>query len=139
MFWKIIIEDFVTFEQSVELKELGFDWETDYMIVVLSDNSQRIVSKIDFRGACLNRILDEYYYAPTLAQVQKWLREVKGLDITINHVYYRLDTGDKVTYGLHIGDQSTFKTEFYRNYDTYCEALTIGIDNALKILKNKIL
>lgn len=78
------------------------------------------------------------YFVPTLIQVQKWIREEMGIDITIEHVYHRLNTGNKIMYSLRIGDQSTFNTQFYRNYDSYNEALSIGIDHAINILKNRV-
>lgn len=123
-------EDFVTYEQAVKLKELGFDWKCDHWHHW--DN---------WCGSCYSGVYENHNMfekgisVPTLAQVQKWLREVKGVDISIDHVYHRLDTGDKVMYGLHVGNQSTFKTEFYLNYDGYEQALSAGIDKALKLLK----
>lgn len=131
-------EDYVSFEQAKALKELGFDWETlsCYLHVYEGEHGwrfrmlERLKSRNDPKDyTCLA--------APTLAQAQKWLREIKGIDITIDHVYHRLDTGDKVMYGLHIGNQSTFKTEFYLNYDSYEEALSAGIDKALELLKSE--
>lgn len=148
-------EDFITFEQAIEFRKLGFDWdcdkfyatqnyciECDQVFVFLNDiNKGDLISNPKYKEDENDGwIIDEDWSvpAPTLFQIHKWLRLVKGIDITIGHVYHELDTGNKVMYSLHIGDQSTFKTEFYRNYDTYYEAFTTGINNAIKILKNKI-
>lgn len=124
------MEEFVTYEQAEKLAELGFD----YKCIACYDEE-----KFEYTGEYSN--YNSGYYrsnlisAPTLAQVHKWLREVKGVDITIDHDYHRLDTGDKVMYGLHIGNQATFKTVFYYNYDSYEQALESGITEALKFLK----
>lgn len=126
-------EDHITFEQAIKLKELGFDWECHHWYHPLEEDR----TKIFYADYYNHNKYKTAISAPTLSQVQKWFREVKGLDITINHVYHRLTTGDKVMYGLRIGNQSTFKTEFYMNYDSYEDALSIGIDKALEFLKGK--
>lgn len=146
-------EDFITFEQSIEFRKLGFDWDCDkfyatqnycegnnpysFDTIIVGDLIDSPKYKEDENDGW---IIDEDWSvpAPTLFQIHKWLRVVKGIDITIGHVYHRLSTGNKVMYSLHIGDQSTFKTEFYINYDTYYEAFMSGINFAIKILKNKI-
>lgn len=136
---EFIMETFVTFEQAKALEELGFDgfkWDCDFWYYYNYVNHDEPIfarcEQVDSYD------VEERWYAPTLAHAQKWLREVKGIDVTIDHVYHQLDSGNKIMYGLHVGDQSTFKTEFYMNYDSYEEAFIAGIDAALKILKTKI-
>ena len=138
------MEDFVTHEQAIKLKELGFDWDCNhyyengklYEGVVDEDEDPDINSDYPTTYGNYN-FTKQTCSAPTLAQVQKWLREVKHIDIDIDSVYHRLDTGDKVMYGLRIGVQRTFQKEFYLNHDTYEQALSSGIDTALKILNQK--
>ena len=134
------MEDFVTYEQAVDLQRFGFDWKCNHYFKWNSLNPTEYI--VSHESAYVNWNHENHqdfwlYSAPTLAQAQKWLREIKGVNITIGHVYHRLDTGDKIMYSLHIGNQSTFKTEFYLNYDSYEEALTEGIDRALQILTDK--
>lgn len=131
----LIMEDYVSFEQAQRLKELGFDWGCDFVYYFTYHNHnkpifQRYETTRDYE-------MEKYWDVPTLAQAQKWLREVKGVDITIEHVYHRLDTGDKIMYGLRIGIQSTFDTKFIRNYDSYKEALSAGVDRAIELVKSK--
>lgn len=129
-------EDFVSFKQAKLLKGLGFDWECTHYY---QDGYSRECQKNIIKATCACNFNEDFktmISAPTLAQAQKWLREVKRLDISINHVYHRLTTGNKVMYGLRIGNQSTFKTEFYMNYDAYEEALLVGINKALELIKN---
>lgn len=123
-------EDFVTFEQAQQLKELGFDWwgSTIYVDGHLTPTFILSYAYIE-RDNCLP--------APTIYLVQKWFREVHGIDIDIDSVYHMLDTGNKIMYGLRIGIQKTFQKEFYLNYDSHKEALSTGIDHAIKIIKQQ--
>ena len=58
------MEDFVTYELAVKLKEKGFDWET---------------SNVYERNTIACRYED--YPKPTISQVLKWLREEKEIYI----------------------------------------------------------
>ena len=127
------MEDYVSYEQSVKLKELGFNWECNHFY----DEDKELI-KYDFH----QEFYDEELYAdcilaPTLSQVHKWLREVHHIDINIDSVYHILDTGDEIMYGLRISNQRTFQREFYQNYNSYEEALSIGIDKAFELLNEK--
>ena len=122
-------EDYCSYEQSKKLKELGFDWL-----------SNRYYSKED----CADGQVWEYschppqnysdsprrFTAPTLAQTQKWLREVKKITILIDilsnkkQFYWKLYDND-----LHFNGASN------TNYNTYEQALSAGIDKALELLK----
>lgn len=72
-----------------------------------------------------------------LYTAQKWLREEKGLHITIN--YIRLEE-DIFMYTLrYIGQKLREGGVLYNNqqYSSYEEALSEGIKEAVKILKEK--
>lgn len=113
-------EDFVTYEQAQILKELGFDWEC-------SNNTVKYVG----------------VETPSLAQTQKWLRDVKDIIIGIDfdnwndkyecHVYKRMGyKGELIrdTYGSQL-----VTNEYHEDFDTYEQALSSGIDKALEFLK----
>ena len=68
-----------------------------------------------------------YVSAPTLAQVQKWLRETKESEVIV----IRLD--DNVYNYTIYGEIGNVTTE--RTFDTYEQALSAGIDKALELLK----
>lgn len=114
-------EDFVTYEQALVLKKLGFREKCDYKYYIpLSDNP------------IPNDLLanpNEHIEAPTLAQAQKWLRKEKQIDIEIN-VY-------------HLGHRE-YRPVIYNNNDNaiilrpYCsyeEALLAGITKCLELLE----
>ena len=134
-------EDFVTYEQSVKLKELGFDWE----VVHFYDkwNGKLCENQIsydwepgphesvyfDINGDTMFNI---GFSAPTLAQVQKWLRETKDIHIEIKYTYnpqYEPWVGKVIT--LNNGEYIETDT-----CDTYEEALLECIDKSIEILEN---
>lgn len=133
------MEDFVTFEQAKALKELGFDWKCNHYYFMdwgelISYNPADIFDQlyVDFNNSSYWNNGESYTFsAPTLAQAQKWLREVKNIivlatcsiDYEQGHEWYWFVDKD-----IHIG----FPEQFY---DTYEQALSAGVDKALDFLK----
>lgn len=127
-------EDFVTYKQSVKLKELGFDWKTFafYLGTVLNTKvpSWQITNTTDV----------PIIPAPTLAQAQKWLRE-KEIEVAVFAEFDgELRTGQWVwlmrKFNTHLFD-TVFSEDEDLNYDTYEQALSAGIDKALELLNQK--
>lgn len=134
-------EDFVTLEQAVQLKELGFDrecnhyYDTETKELVENHNdyspedSFSDCSAYDNHNHCWNCVS-----VPFLAEAQKWLREVKGIHIEIRYVFnpqYEPWVGRIVM----LGDQPESELINTDTCDSYEEALLEGIDMVLKILK----
>lgn len=125
------MEDYVTYEQARALKEHGFDWECNHCY----DSDKTIRRRLIFEN--FNEI-DTKISAPTLSLAQKWLRE-KEIEVA---VFARFDgelrTGQWVwlvrKFSTHLFD-TVFSEDGDLNYDTYEEALSAGIDRALKLLK----
>jgi hypothetical protein len=102
-------KDYCDYETSTALYELGYDCQVIHLIA----------EKI------------------TLYEAQKWLREVKGIHITIN--YIRLEEEDIFMYTLrYIGQALREGGVLYNNqqYSSYEEALSEGINESVKILKD---
>jgi hypothetical protein len=102
-------KDYCDYETSVALYELGYDCQVIHLIA----------EKI------------------TLYEAQKWLREVKGIHITIN--YIRLEE-DIFMYTLrHIGKKLRENGGLYNNeqYSSYEKALSEGIKETIKILRDE--
>ena len=115
-------EDFVTFEQAQQLKELGFDWwgTTIYLDGHLTPTFILSYAYTE-RDNCLP--------APTIYLVQKWFREVKGMLILIQHnknFYWTISTND-----------SDHEVIAIYEYETYEKALLGAINKALELLKNE--
>lgn len=128
------MEDYVTFEQAVKLKELGFDWECNHYY---QDNDQSLHPNFYENFNKHSKLITDdeklikvtLYSAPTLSQAQKWLREVKRIYVEISR--YHLNN---------------FAYELKFDYDSnhrYCcqgfmtpeDALSKGIDATLELLK----
>lgn len=113
-------EDFVTYEQAVLLKELGFDWKCNHYYHLYDELATlSVISEYENSNE-----FDKNWTAPTLSQAQKWLREVKQIDLFI--------TKELSKYYWYIGEEFQIG-----NCDTYEEALSVGIDSALEQIKEK--
>lgn len=133
-------EDFVTYEQAVNLKELEFDlcvnhYYKDNKLIQISgysDNYCNVNANAVF-------VIDECYSSPTLAQAQKWLREVKGIIICIEPRFYA-SRKPLAGYEYHLFNKDDGWYSYIESktvYDTYEEALSVCIDKALEILKEE--
>lgn len=118
----------VNFHESFSEREYHFD-ANDF-----KENWNRKGWVIDKSGgSCFGCELDELNYfisysAPTQSLLQKWLREVHKLDVLV--VKHR-DSFYHVYCFQH--DMNTENN----NYTTYEEALEIGLQEALKLIKNE--
>lgn len=76
---------------------------------------------------------DEYYISerPTQSLLQRWLREVHKIHLTVIHrAYSGLDKIDKYDYLL----EGT--AVVYRHFDTYEQALEDGLKDTLTLVNN---
>ena len=135
------MEDYVTFEQSIKLKKLGFDWNCNHYYGLdgfLHEETQSYITNYMHSNKNTYPIP-----APTLSQVQKWLREIKDIIIVIDfdnwcekygcHVYKKIiynSENIKDSYGSML-----VTNESNEDFDSYEEALSMGIDAALELLK----
>ena len=121
-------EDYVTYEQAVKLKELGFDWKC-YTFYHWDNwcglSHSGIYENHNMFKKCIS--------APTLSQAQKWLRE-KGIDIT--PIPVTRDDERKYRWALDRLNPRLrdWTDDIINNYE---EALSAGIDRALQLLTDK--
>lgn len=119
-------DDFVTYEQAVKLKELGFDWKCK--------NYYSYEDKALKEIACINHNREKFLRicsAPTIAQAAKWLRDVKGIKVYALYEYF----AEKWYYHCGLNVNRTKCSD--ASYATYESALSAGIDTALKMLTNE--
>ena len=127
-------ECYVSLEVAKLLKEAGFDWEEHYPrnFCYVNDNTEL------FDKSVLKNYIGEddvIYLAPTLDITQRWLREVKDID-----VYIFPTTNNKrgcvYEWGIKtFGRALWVEGQPYTNqYETYEEALEVGIKKALEII-----
>lgn len=148
-------EEFVTFEQAVKLKELGFDWKCFAYYTYLGNLGfdhpieDILDSKIIYENFNDTRISELYSIgcsAPTLSQVQKWLRERHNIFTSVNIYFpnYKDDDYSFAKYGFVYIDRRNnravrIESDYNYNqlFDTYEEAVSGVIDKVLEILKSE--
>lgn len=137
-------EDFVTYDQAVKLKELGFRWDCNHYYDTETNTFVEYVHYND--EGYFDPDASSYYNhnchhssvsAPTLEQVQKWLRDVHKIEVRICMEFdvfqpkgtweskarkFDAEFGDNILYGV--------------GFSTYEQALSEGIDQTLELLKN---
>lgn len=128
----IIREDFVSYDQAVQLKELGFDCECrnlyygENATCVDQDEQKKLVECWTRRNS---NTQNDRFSAPTLAYVQKWLRDIKCTEVFVS----RIESG----FYIPIIYRETIDIKSDEQFYDYEDALSAGIDRALELLKQK--
>lgn len=125
------MEDFVPYELAVKLKEKGFPQRPDYFNYssYYDWDGLRKIHSLSNASVCFdpNISKDNIYFAPTISQVLKWLREEKKIFIHID-VY----TNDKFDYffGIAVQGDETWEMMYVgeEDYRTYELAALAGIN-----------
>ena len=132
-------EDFVTFEQALALRRLGFDQNCDYYYIESTYNTFDRDGETHLKGELMCRF-SKYFSAghcvkaPTLAQAHKWLRS-KGLWVETYPEPFDAKGWEFDIYNLK-GDYY-YSFAFSTVYGTYEEALSDGITECIKILEKE--
>lgn len=134
-------EDFVSYEQAKALKESGFDWGTRavYRFGYDGSNETGFVYGIGFMVMDYNNS-DYGYSAPTLAQAQKWLREVKGILVYTSPSVRKDEPITWMIGVINLLDKVGKKLDWFIGairYDAYEQALSAGIGKAIELLKEE--
>lgn len=108
-------KDYCDYETSIALEKLGFP-----------------IRRIKIKG-------EEKHVPFLLYEAQKWIREEKKIDILIQLETKDIHLSSKY-YSIYMSYMSRFRREFSyisKNFDSYEEALSEGIKEAVKLLKEK--
>lgn len=122
-------EELITLETAKLLKEKGFN---EYCKDIIREDNGRMMQSV-FRT---NKDLPKGAYSlPTQSIAAKWIRETKNLHISIirNSCGYGYDIC-KADNGTHITDGIFDGPNDGGQWDTYEEALEVGIQEALKLV-----
>lgn len=125
-------EDYVSYELALKLKECGFAEPCDsyYIKDNAPDGTAWIVpttDREDFNADSDCPFCKPLCSAPTLAHAQKWLREVKGIDVEIRVCI----VDGKKGYEAYVIPQYAL-TPAQSDYES---ALSAGIATALELIK----
>ena len=146
-------EDFVTFEQAKKLKELGFKEECNHYYDLITEEftencaGDNDTDSFEPEGSAYYDHNSELgcVSAPTLAEVQKWLREKQKLFVTINTYFTGFVDGNfanpdyeyvivdfRNNSGLRKCSSSSTPQKLFKTYE---QALSAGIDNVLETIE----
>ena len=137
-------ECYVSLEVAKLLKDAGFDWECKEYYYNFATTGWSL--SFDDNFVNWNSWSERYISAPTLEVVQKWLREVKHLDISIHYdptiksqpyVYFIYDVEEKFNDILGIISPIThsYSDGYFYKYE---EAQEAGIKKALEMILEKV-
>jgi len=118
----------IDFETAKDLKKLGFDWKCKqyYFSGAYFYDEPAILSSYQNKK--------DFYFAPTQAEVAKWLRDKHSLMIDVYPLGYRTKEYVWTVHdlqpwgGVHISDKE------YRDFE---QAESVGIKKAIEILKER--
>ena len=118
------MENYVTYEQAVKLKELGFNWKT--FAFYLGNKLNTEIPSWQITNTTDLSIIS----APTLSQVQKWLLKEKKIYIEIYCTNYLNNFGYELKFDY--DSNKRYCTQGFKHPD---EALYRGIDDAIKYIE----
>ena len=132
-------ECYVSLEVAKLLKELGFDWECREYYYNFTTTGWSL--SFDDNFVNWNSWSEQYISAPTTEVAQRWLREIKGIEVYA-HVFYdsreMLNELDVYVYEVnHITKHIEDYISSYDIYHTYEEAQEAGIKKVLEIISEK--
>jgi hypothetical protein len=137
-------ETYISLEVAKLLKEAGFDWETS--TYYQGHTSNELINT--YPSCCNFNGKDSYYNthedvsmhrtsAPTLYVAQKWLREVKGINIQIQSCFDSVNCQYNVVVGydyfIHRIDGKMTILPSDTHYQSYEKSLEAGIKKWLEI------
>ena len=131
-------EYYVSPEVAKLLKEAGFDWECNRHY---TEGRNILFEKAEKGHVIITRNQSEYpslYFAPTLDVAQRWLREVKGFEVTIDWsviVNANLVDFNERVYNYHV--ESDDYADGDNEFTSYEQAQEAGIKKALEIMLEK--
>lgn len=135
---KLLMEDIVSFATAKLAKQAGFWYDgntNDWLSTTLPyhDDGRRPID-FNYEG--------ELWSAPTQALLQKWLREKHQVLVEANYRKFAIRDGDGYFYTCgskkYHSVNSYFGKNVFQPFDTYEEALEVGLQQGLKIVIERI-
>lgn len=147
-------EQLITFETAKLAKEKGFDVGVNQSYVIYKesynyddDPNHRESYKVNdieinshyhvnnHKGIDLSNELYEAYSAPIQSLLQKWLRDVHGIEVYVRSAYKIFETKKS---WISFIDSKTFGGCLERYYLTYEESLEDGLQEGLKLVTDEL-
>jgi hypothetical protein len=125
-------EQLISFETANLAKEKKFDWLTRYYFnqITAGPFETHENSLDDYNSSHWNEENGEWISRPTQSLLQKWLRDIHNIHVEILYEYKK----ENSSYDLNVEFEGISK--YYKSlYNTYEEALEIGLQEGLKLIK----
>lgn len=122
-------EQLITFETAKLAKGKGFDWKCkDWFKKNGESDNLNAYTWNSNEGNQVNFL----FTRPTQSLLQKWLREVKNIDVIVLYQYGtdKERKYDVETYSMYVEEEEFEEVE----YNSYEEALEDGLQEALKLI-----
>jgi len=135
-------EQLITFDTAKLAKEKGFDlefcnvgWHGDFGD--LKGDSYPFLGTYSFYKSIYCNNKDEHQIQrPTQSLLQKWLREIHNIHLLLEPYY---DEQKVLVYGFDlITERTEEETIVEKGFKTYEDGLEIGLQEALKLIENKL-
>ena len=126
-------KDYCDYDTCVALKELGFNEKCHGYY----ESLKRCFNTTSIKHSWCNSEVDDIgvIICPTLYEAQKWMREEKNAIIVVCPYTYNI-VDETHTWTYEVWFEDNLEIEIH-NFDSYEEALSEGIKEAVKILKEK--
>ncbi len=121
-------KEFVTYEQALALKELGFNESCLAFYVLETNGDYKLYDK------CEVKTYFTYISSPLYQQAFRWFREKYGLNSQIAFCEYAIESCNSWKYTF---DNPT-RQYWNGNFNTYEEAESTCLDKLIEIVKNKL-
>ena len=141
-----IFDTIVSFETAKLLKEIGFDLQTNYFYTKYHKVKLFGIDEYGRSYTVKNQVYKLYkigryavlkeenvYYAPTQSLAQKWLRDIKSVDIDI--ITVRCDISNEVL-GYEALITNDDRVETIKELNLYEKILEKSLQKAIKIIKD---
>jgi hypothetical protein len=129
-------EQLISLETAKFAKEKKFDWLTRYYFSQINSEpfETHENSLDDYNSSHWNEENGEWISRPTQSLLQKWLRDIHNIHVEILYEYKK----ENSSYDLNVEFEGISK--FYKSlYNTYEEALEIGLQEGLKLINIEII
>jgi hypothetical protein len=129
------MEDFVSFEVAKKLKEKGFPQRPDYFNYSSYYDWDGLRKIHSLSNASVwfdpNISRDNIYFAPTISQVLKWLREEKEIDIILQPIFLYNENNREREYGIEIYAPQLNKPTHLDYFKNWEKGAVAGIEYVL--------
>jgi len=123
-------KEFIPYEQSLELKELGFYEDVFAVYEIIDEYTQKFL----FEYKNKDNIFSYQISAPLYQQAFRWFREKYGIMYTVHN---NIENWKNTFHGAYSKINSNYESDYTDDFKTYEEAELACLKKLIEIVKNK--